>query len=97
MLTDFYLPIDRLSQPCSCERELAPLLNPENVLALYQAAEYHQAKQLLEQCEFQMCVGGVQCDVGRWVGSGSLSVLLLFRCALRTNGDDDAGDHGDEY
>ena len=33
-----------------CEQQLAPLLNMENVVAMYLAAEHHQAKQLKEQC-----------------------------------------------
>ena len=33
-----------------CEQQLSPLLNAENVVAVYLAAQHHRAKQLEEQC-----------------------------------------------
>jgi len=37
-----------------CEKELQPLLNADNVIAVWQAATYHQAKQLQEACVHAM-------------------------------------------
>ena len=50
-----------------CEQQLSPLMNTENVVAMYLAADHHQAKQLKEQC--------VRID-GFWISSSSLSLSL---------------------